>query len=232
MSKYIVDGTDMTSVANAIRTKGGTSASLEFPSDFVSAIGAISGGGSATLITKSITENGTYNASSDSADGYSSVTVALPQKYITGTFTGTTEGQAVTVTIPYTGSGYLIALFIYPSTGMYKSGSAIANLAKSKAVVTLSRIKQDFSTAPTFSGSGEENKGSYVALYKSSNSDASAYAANGALTGTMYTPDAASTSIGTLVRINSNTQFATRIVDSNYGFAQNIEYTYLAVYSS
>ena len=31
--------------------------------------------GSATLITKSITANGTYNASSDSADGYSSVTV-------------------------------------------------------------------------------------------------------------------------------------------------------------
>ena len=33
------------------------------------------GGGSATLITKSITANGTYNASSDNADGYSSVTV-------------------------------------------------------------------------------------------------------------------------------------------------------------
>ena len=32
-------------------------------------------GGSATLITKSITANGTYNASSDNADGYSSVTV-------------------------------------------------------------------------------------------------------------------------------------------------------------
>ena len=32
-------------------------------------------GGNPTLITKSITANGTYNASSDSADGYSSVTV-------------------------------------------------------------------------------------------------------------------------------------------------------------
>ena len=32
-------------------------------------------GGSATLITKSITQNGTYNASSDNADGYSQVTV-------------------------------------------------------------------------------------------------------------------------------------------------------------
>lgn len=37
--------------------------------------GTYEGSGSATLITKSITQNGTYNASSDNADGYSSVTV-------------------------------------------------------------------------------------------------------------------------------------------------------------
>lgn len=34
--------------------------------------------GSATLIAKNITQNGTYNASSDNADGYSSVTVDVP----------------------------------------------------------------------------------------------------------------------------------------------------------
>lgn len=45
---------------------------------------------SATLVTKSITENGTYNASSDSADGYSEVTVnvqssgSLFDMYLTG----------------------------------------------------------------------------------------------------------------------------------------------------
>lgn len=37
--------TDLTAVANAIRTKGGTSAQLAFPSEFVSAIEAISTGG-------------------------------------------------------------------------------------------------------------------------------------------------------------------------------------------
>lgn len=46
----LVDSTqldaDLTSVANAIREKGGTSAELAFPTDFVSAIEAISGGGS------------------------------------------------------------------------------------------------------------------------------------------------------------------------------------------
>lgn len=39
---------DLTSVANAIRTKGGTSASLAFPADFVSAIAAIPTGSSVT----------------------------------------------------------------------------------------------------------------------------------------------------------------------------------------
>ena len=34
------------------------------------------GGGGSTLITKTITQNGTYNASDDNADGYSSVTVS------------------------------------------------------------------------------------------------------------------------------------------------------------
>lgn len=45
MSNYLATDTDLTAVADAIRTKGGTSASLAFPSDFVSAINAISGGG-------------------------------------------------------------------------------------------------------------------------------------------------------------------------------------------
>lgn len=75
MADYLVTDTELTSVANAIRTKGGTSANLSFPTEFVSAINAISGGGGSTLGTKSITANGTYNAEDDSLDGYSSVTV-------------------------------------------------------------------------------------------------------------------------------------------------------------
>lgn len=38
MADYLVTDTELTSVANAIRTKGGTSASLSFPTEFVSAI--------------------------------------------------------------------------------------------------------------------------------------------------------------------------------------------------
>ena len=45
MSNYLVDGNDLTSIANEIRTKGGTSAGLQFPAEFVSAIQAIETGG-------------------------------------------------------------------------------------------------------------------------------------------------------------------------------------------
>ncbi len=42
------------------------------------ALGSGGGGSEPTLITKNITENNTYNASNDGADGYSSVTVNVP----------------------------------------------------------------------------------------------------------------------------------------------------------
>ena len=42
------------------------------------------GGGSATIIEKNITSNGTYNASSDSADGYNPVNVSVPNSYSAG----------------------------------------------------------------------------------------------------------------------------------------------------
>jgi len=49
MSEYLVNDSDLTAVASAIRTKGGTVASLTFPSGFVSAIDAIPIGGGAVM---------------------------------------------------------------------------------------------------------------------------------------------------------------------------------------
>lgn len=57
MANYLVTDTELTSIADAIRTKGGTSESLEFPTDFVSAIENIpsGGGGGNYEITVSLT---------------------------------------------------------------------------------------------------------------------------------------------------------------------------------
>lgn len=53
MAEYLTNTTDLTSVANAIREKGGTSALLTYPDEFISAIQAISSGG------KFVIEHGT-----------------------------------------------------------------------------------------------------------------------------------------------------------------------------
>lgn len=49
MSNYVVSDTNLTAVANAIRSKTGGSSSLEFPDDFISEIGNIVPGGFDTL---------------------------------------------------------------------------------------------------------------------------------------------------------------------------------------
>ena len=56
MADYLVTDTELTSIADAIRTKGGTSADLSFPTGFVSAINAISTGAS-NVFTGTLTVN-------------------------------------------------------------------------------------------------------------------------------------------------------------------------------
>lgn len=83
--------------------------------------GGNGGGGGAVLITKNITENGTYNASSDNADGYSSVNVSvsgggsasLELKYQDGT-SGTT-----TYTIAEDGIYLIAVVYSHNGSGSY-----------------------------------------------------------------------------------------------------------------
>ena len=82
MANVLVSETSMTAIANAIRSKNGTQNTYT-PSQMPQAISEIEGGGSATLIDKNISANGTYNASSDSADGYKKVVVNVPTSGIT-----------------------------------------------------------------------------------------------------------------------------------------------------
>ena len=52
MADYKVTDTELTSIANAIRTKGGTQSQLVFPAGFVSAINAIPSGGGGSIVFK------------------------------------------------------------------------------------------------------------------------------------------------------------------------------------
>lgn len=90
---YIVTSEELTDVADAIRTKGGTSAALVWPSGYVDAIGAISGGSTGpvlNLINRSVSVSAgetfthQYEFGELGAPNY----VGLWSRYDTGTFAG------------------------------------------------------------------------------------------------------------------------------------------------
>ena len=92
------------SIKTSIQGKGVTVPSSATLDDFSDYIDAISTGG-ATLITKTITANGTYSATSDNADGYSQVTVSVPTSgltYETGTYSPTSDIAKLTVSFSKT----------------------------------------------------------------------------------------------------------------------------------
>ena len=70
MSDYLVTDTELISIANAIRTKGDTSASLEFPAGFVSAVNNIG----SPLFSKVYETTVTVNTTSTDVAGVSVLT--------------------------------------------------------------------------------------------------------------------------------------------------------------
>lgn len=237
----LVDSTqldsDLTSVANAIRTKGGTSASLIFPSDFVSAINAISGGGGSTLITKSITANGTYSAEDDDVDGYSEVTVNVPSgasNIVTGTFKGTTTDAAMDVDLAYTGNGYPLNVMIYPKEGAYDSNSTIYTLLQRYSTLLYVAIKDYVSTAPDYNGTGTEDEYTTINRYKNSTTNYATYGQNVSVSNPIANGSAAlATGSGKyVVAFKAKNKMSVFIADASYGFPANIEFKYQIVYSS
>lgn len=231
--EYKVDGTDLNAVANAIRTKGSTSASLEFPDGFVAAIGNIAGGGS--LITKSITENGTYAASSDSAEGYSSVTVNVAptsSKMVSGTFTGDTAG-AMEITVPYNGNGYPIAGLIFPSSGSWELNSGIPALVRQNAIIMFGFAKMDISTTPDYTSNTDNNKVESFYFYKSSDSNPDTTGGGRTHQNRMFNSGTnASGYTDSIIRIKSATKMSVYTADSGVGFIKDVPYTYMLIYSA
>lgn len=236
---YKAKDTAFTRSANKIRAKTGGSAAIQWDEDagFESAIDAISTGGGSTLITKSITANGTYDAQNDDADGYSEVTVNVPAPsvpFVTGTFTGqaSEKGSAITVNIPYTGSGYPIAGIIRPSGGAWVSDGPIASLAQKFAMIIFAFQKVDESTAPDYSSNTDANKMDIVACFKYSDTDATTTSTGKGHAQRNYYNSNASAAYSTCVRLKSSTSMSVYIADTSYGFKDGVEYTYVIQYSS
>ena len=231
---YTVDGNDMQSIADAIRTKGRTSAPLSFPAGFLTAIENIPTV-FPVLVNKTVTNNGVYSASGDNADGYSQVTVAVgPTNIASGTFTPSTseKGGPKTISIPYLGSGYPIMMVIYPAVGPYKSGTTIYNTIQRYAVNSWFMVKSDPSTAPDYSGNTEQNWALAISIYKNSDSDPTSYSRNHYMNDSALRDQDTSASTVDCVRLRNATTLEVFVANTSYGFMAGIEYKYFILYSS
>ena len=200
MSKYIATNTDLTSIANAIRTAGGTSAQLEFPTGFVNAIGNISGGGGGGNV-------------------------------VSGSFTGTTAGDKA-ISVPYTGSGFPIAVMIFVADGADNSSSSYYSLVQRYAISILCILKKDTSAQPEYSSSNvSQNYGVDVLRYKNSTTDATAYTTGSQDCIYCGANNLDGSSIHKILNFTNSTTMNVHIATSDRGFAKDIEYGYAVVYS-
>lgn len=108
---YIATSSDLTLIADAIRTKGGTSASLVFPSEFVSAINAITTQGTYQSKYVSPTESQQVVTPSSGYDALSSVTVgAISSNYVGSNIpTRTSANLSASGSIVTAAAGYYAA---------------------------------------------------------------------------------------------------------------------------
>lgn len=161
---------------------------------------------------------------------------------VTGTFTGTTTGAAMDITLNYSGSGYPVAVMIYPSEGVYASNGTFYKLVQRYAMASFVAIKNNINSAPSYPTSSIVNSSTRASLfraYKNSTSSSTIYdpATNIGSGGIgLYQnldAEASSTTNGAnVVKLRSNTKMSVFIASTSYGFAANIEYTYWVLYSS
>ena len=150
---------------------------------------------------------------------------------VTGTFTGTTTGTAMDITLNYTGSGYPVAVVIYPSEGAYNSSGTFYNLVQRYATWFYLGIKNNMSTIPTYSDSGTDEAFVFCRYKSSATNNTNGSTSTGNREILFNNVDATAGAIN-CAKIKSKTKMSVFIASTSYGFAANIEYKYWVLYSS
>ena len=197
MANYLATDTDLTAVAAAIRTKGGTSASLEFPSGFVTAIENIPTGGTPVLQTKTKSYTPTESAQSEQVtydtgyDGLEKVNVsvgAINSEYVGSDVprraSSSLTASGATVTAP---SGY----YANSASKSISSGSATPAASISGTGATISTGSNTLTLSKTVSNTPQVTAG-YISSGTSGNTSVSLSATVNTIAGTTHHPQSTS----------------------------------------
>ena len=181
------------------------------------------------------TANGTYDVT-NLAELVVNVSGGGASNFVTGTFTTpSTTSTNDTVTVPYTGTGYPIALIIFVEGGCYNSAisgwyNSVTRYAAGQFCIT----KGVATTAPSYGASGSENYGTVQLLYKNSTSSATTYSSTRMINANSYSSSNANGTSNTSVRWRNNTTISYRTsggTSSTYGLLADTTYRYVVMYS-
>lgn len=156
---------------------------------------------------------------------------------VIGKFKGTTGNKAMDISLSYSGTGYPIAVLVFPTVGSYNNASGSNTfylLVQRYAMQMYSAAKCRINEAPQYTGTSPYDTTTAVIRYKNSTSSATSYteqATSSNPNGYKSTLNATNSTAACLV-FKSATTMSVYICSSSYGFAVNIEYTYIVLYSS
>ena len=189
------------------------------------------------------TANGTYDVTN-----LASLVVNVSggaSNVVQGTFTTSASTGVSSFTIPYTGTGYPIALFISIDGGTYNNSSSgnttWYNSTQRYAIGEWHMTKARMTSAPTYTSSGADNYGVVCLIYKNNASTATTYSRTSTMTANTYTSSGttANNTNTTSVRFKGDgttvsyyVGYYTSSSSYAYGLMANTKYQYIAVYSS
>lgn len=152
---------------------------------------------------------------------------------VQGEFTTSSSAGVYSLTIPYTGSGHVIALIVVVKGGAYNSSyTTWYSSVQRYAVGQWTMTKSVMSSNPTYTTSGTQNQGVITAIYKNSTSSSTSYTRTSAMNTNVFSSSNATNAAATCVRLKSGNVLSYYVNTSSYGLLPSCDYQYIAVYSS
>lgn len=155
--------------------------------------------------------------------------------------TGATRNSTGTVTIPYTGTGYPIALMVFVKNGAYNNGTGGDTTWYDSVnqydcgVYYMSKSRVNFT--PTWATSNVVNGGVTAIIYKNSTSSSTTYTRASNMAANTFTSSSTDASAGNLcVVFKGNAKTLSYYIgnkgSNKIGLAPSTTFQYIAVYSS